>query len=800
MIKRPMCLICLLFMVFLFTAGWLGIPPEWGNPLPEEIRSCLKEHPAVRVLGEVESRQETEGPDVLILKNSYLFFQSTKFPLKNLKVNLIQNLPVPVGAVLLLSGNIAEIKGPRVPGEFDSRQYYSARQIYYALEEAVVLDYSADYDMLQQGIADLRKNLSYGISQAAGSDAPLFSAVVLGDKSGVDEETNLLYRMTGILHVFALSGLHITVLCMGLYKILMACGAGVWPSGLAAMCFAVFYAVLTGGSFSALRAVTMFVAAIAGKILGRVYDPLTALSFAAILMLAESPACLYDSGFLMSFAAVLGVTVVTPGLQYIFHISPGESRRGKPGKRFLRGRREIPGKNSDIRFFGSGEKISISKLLLTSLGVQLAALPVMLWFYGEVSLIGIFLNLLILPTAGILLVSAAVTALLGYGGVMAAGVPFIGPVLVNASRIAAWPGRILLMLYDTAGRRASGTVPCTWIAGRPELWQCGVYYLLLFMTVFLAGQCRKYEDRRTTAGNADKHQRRNTGRVRMIIFSMLAVALLVLSLRDHSHLKVACLDVGQGNGIVIQTPSGQCFLVDAGSSNKQNLGKTRLLPYLKNQGISYVDAVFITHTDHDHISGVRYLFDMIAANLTSVRVGRLILPDWEDPPDLWKELQEAALLAGAEVDAAGQGDVFEGKDIAFKICAPAAGASGADANEEGQVLELFYESFRALFPGDIGEETEKKLVEAGEIEDVGLLVVPHHGSKYSSSPEFLGKAKAEIAVVSCSENNLYGHPSPEAVDRLAAAGSQVEYTMRNGTITIETDGEKVWIERFVMDE
>ena len=221
------------------------------------------------------------------------------------------------------------------------------------------------------------------------------------------------------------------------------------------------------------------------------------------------------------------------------------------------------------------------------------------------------------------------------------------------------------------------------------------------------------------------------------------------------------------------------------------------MPYLKNQGISYVDAIFISHTDLDHISGVLQLLETISSGLTTIRVGTLVLPDWKDPPDTWTELAKAAWTAGAKVVTGHRGDVFQGKDVQFRIISPQSGVVTEDLNEAGMVMEMTYGNFKALFTGDIGEGTENELLTDGQLEDVDVLKVAHHGSRFSSSDLFLKAVHAETAVISCSENNTYGHPAPETVDRLNEAGCRVEYTMKSGAVTIQTDGELIKVERYI---
>lgn len=146
-----------------------------------------------------------------------------------------------------------------------------------------------------------------------------------------------------------------------------------------------------------------------------------------------------------------------------------------------------------------------------------------------------------------------------------------------------------------------------------------------------------------------------------------------------------------------------------------------------------------------------------------------------------------------------KGDELHCGLVSFSILWPEKNATGKDVNEEAMVMELSFGEFQMLFTGDIGADTEKKLLASGILKDVDCLKVGHHGSRYSTTEAFLEKIKPELAIISCSSTNTYGHPSPETVERLEAAGSQVEYTMESGAITVETDGKKLKIHRFRKD-
>lgn len=525
------------------------------------------------------------------------------------------------------------------------------------------------------------------------------------------------------------------MLGMGLFSLLRKLSLGNVPAGLISLCVILQYGMLTGSSVSAMRAVSMFVLAIGARILGRSYDLLTALAVSAILLLLDTPAYLYSSSFLLSFGAVAGLGSLAPALN-----------------------RLIDSENPWV------------KTLISSLAVQLMTLPVVLRIYGEVSILGIALNLIVLPTVSVVLVCGLCCSLVGVFSIFAAG-------------LVLFPGNLLLVIYERLCILAGEFPFCTWIGGAPEIWKCGVYY------VVLAGGIRgililhgKWEN--------DGMKIRQKG----MLLSVVLISILFLGFRQRNYLSVTCLDIGQGDAIVIQIPGGKNIMVDGGSSSKKNTAAGQLLPYLKNQGISVVDAILLSHTDIDHISGVQELMDLKEKHLTTLRIKYLLLPDWKNPEPVYDELEAKAKRCGISVLKLQQGQKLQFRDATMKILSPEPGAEGTDPNEEGLVMELCYGKFRGLFTGDIGEETEKKLLP--RLDDVDFLKVGHHGSRYSSCQEFLDRIQPEAAVISCSESNTYGHPSPETIKRLEQNGIKTMYTMKSGAVTVSTDGGHMWMETF----
>lgn len=732
--RRPVCILCLLLMVLLCIADWLGIPLIRGNPLPADLKYMIEEASEVSAVGEVERCADTEISQSVYLKNVSVIYKSEKVSIGKLKVFLKRKEELPAGSLVLVRGILEEVEGPRNPGEFNSRQYYACRHTYYFMKKAVIEKKSKDFSGYGQFLLDVRQKLGEIFDRAAEKYAPVFRAIVLGDKTELESETKMRYQMSGIVHILAISGLHISVLVVGLYELLKRFGFGIWPSGMISLVLMLNYGMMTGGSVSTMRAVIMFLISVGAKILGRIYDMPTALSLAAILVLMDSPAYLLDGGFWLSFGAVVGVGAVEPAFREIFGI------KGKVGKAFE-----------------------------TSFAVQVTTLPVMLWFYGEVSVAGIFLNLLVLPTVGIVLVSGVATALIGLGWRMGAVV-------------CALPGQGLLWMYEELCKLAGMAPFCTWVGGQPQIWQIVVYYVILAVILFLG----KHK------GIREKHRDLPRRKARSlfpggITAGLLILAVCILGWRPARGLRITCLDIGQGDAIMVETPEGQNFLIDGGSSNKKGICQYQILPFLKNRGISFVDAVFISHTDGDHISGIEEFLEYQILGVTSVKIGKLILPEWSEPPGEWEELKNLAEKAGVPVHTAKAGDIFRGKNVRFRVLSPWEGASGENVNEEAMVMELSCERFKGLFTGDIGMETEERLLEEGVLEDVDYLKVGHHGSKHSSGEEFLRKISPELAVISVSESNTYSHPAPETIERLENAGAKVWCTKDCGAVSVEVE-------------
>lgn len=722
--RRPVCLVCLFLMLCLYVTDLVGISMINGNPLPVSVQKYISEHPKLTVSGEVQECQAEEYSLSVYLKQVCLTVGSEQIPIENIKVYLNKEEQIRIGMFLRVCGKLEEIPGPRNPGEFDSKQYYACRKIYYQMKDGEVCDKSTGYSYFGQFLQEIRQKAETILDEAAGAYAGIFQAMILGERGNLDAETKMQYQMAGIMHILAISGLHISFVGMGFFRLLKKAGAGNGVAGAVSAFLIYAYGIVTGGSVSAMRAVGMFLVLVGAGIAGRSYDLLSAMALSAIVLLLDAPAYLYNVSFLLSFGAVIGIGALTPEICSLLNL-----------------------------------KKRTAKSLAGSVIVWLITLPIALHAYGEVSLAGVILNLLVLPTSGIVLAS----------GIFALPV---GIFVIEIAKRVVFPGKCVLFLYEKLCEVVDWIPHSTWIAGSPQLWQCAVYYVMLGVAFTGVKWGKK------------------AASVALVIF-----AVVFLGYHSRNGLAITCLDIGQGDCCVLKMPGGENFLIDGGSSNKKNTAVYQILPYLKNQGIAILDGIFVSHTDQDHISGIEELLELCAQKLTTVRVKNLILPDWDTTGGEYEKLKMLAEQTGIRVQTVREGNLLKTKEAQIEILAPENGADGSDTNEDGMVMKVHFGKFRGLFTGDIGAETEKKLLDS--MEDVDFLKVAHHGSKYSTCQGFLDVVSPEIAVISCSAKNTYGHPSADTIKKLEDCGAQVEYTMKNGAITVRTDGEGIWLDRFI---
>ncbi len=662
------------------------------------------------------------------------------------------------GQMLRIKGKLRAFETARNEGGFDSRKYYRSIGIDYRME-AEEVEACSKAPVLEKWISQFSGRIAYVYSQAASrEDASVISAMVLGNKADLDSGIRELYQKNGIAHILTISGLHVSLIGMMLYRAARRCGIG--NSAAFGICSAVLavYLALAGNGLSARRAVLMCAAAMGADVLGRTFDMLSALSLSMMLAVWENIWVLENTGFLLSYSAVLGIALLVPVLE--------ECLLGKWRRRV----KEMDRKHDFLHVFFQECFLGAAKSAAGSLGITLATLPVIAGAYFEVPSYSILLNLAVLPLMSVLLLSALAAGILGLVSLKAAGF-FMGT------------SHFILLLYKTLCTFAQRLPGAVWVTGRPSAVRCAAYYGVL-AALFILLRFR-----------INNEKIKNTGRLRQAsLFAGCALALILLFGRREDRLLIKMLDVGQGECILVCLPDKTTWLFDGGSSDISNVGEKRIYPMLRANGITKIDAVFVSHTDADHINGLIELFGHAG---TSLEIGQLVLPDaaGQEEQDSGSQLRKQAEEAGITVSCAGARQIFysSGKAASLECLHPSEDCKTYGINDSSAVYRLEYGRFSMLFTGDVEKTGEMSFLSSCPPGHVSVLKVAHHGSATSTTDELLSQASPQIALISCGINNRYGHPAEQTLQRLNDNGASVFATNESGQITIKTDGRRIWV-------
>ena len=701
-------------------------------------------------------RIEKTTRTVIYLKKAILIRSgSTKnYPIRNIKctgkeekINSLRE-----GMHVRLEGMLVLPELPRNPGQFNRRIYESGKKIDFYLENPTVLEVKEQRSGVREVVEIWKTEMMNRCEKIyPDEEAGILEAMLFGEKSELSGDIKELYQAAGISHVLVISGLHISLLALAVAGILRRLGFPMPVWVILSVGVLAVYGILIGQPTTAVRALLMFFVLQGARLLGRSYDLLSALAFAGILMLLDNPDLILDGGCRLSFCAVIGVGWYVSEKNKIFRsIGEKEKRknRGKGGK----------GSNAG----------AILENIRAGWYLWLFTLPVMLDTFYQVSVVGILWNLVAIPLLPVIIASG------GLGVVLAGWNIFLGS-------LAGSPAYGMLQLYQEIGNISEKLPVGMWTPGQPSKPVIAGYYLVIFLLVLVEKQLIKREKR---------------WKIRKIFPGMeLCSMLLLLLLMAHpwqQREKITFLDVGQGDASLLQS-GGQTLLLDGGSTSQKNVGTYVILPYIKQQGISCLEAIVLTHTDQDHINGVTEVLEEGKKGRLTVK--NLMYPYWMEGTEQGKQLKKLAEEAGASCRKIRAGDRLTIGKAEAVVLYPKEQEKIAEPNAGSLVLFWKWEGVRAMFTGDLPEGKERELLQ--NLPACEILQVGHHGSATSTCREFLEQVQPSLAVISCAMKNRYGHPSPDTVDRLKKTGCEIRYTMRSGAITIRKRGREILVTEYL---
>lgn len=654
------------------------------------------------------------------------------------------------GDVVRLRGSLRLPPKLRNPGGFDYRAYLSRRGVcctMYVGEPDHVSVRGSRRGRLQSFLVVARAYIRTQVARYVpnASTEAVLRALLLGDRSRITDAQRDRFAKTGLMHLLAVSGLHVFLVGMVLYVLLrpflMRLGLRWRAVEITRAVLTVLvlggYMLLTGGRPSVVRAVIMATLFIGGVVFQRSAHPLNTLGVAALILLALRPPALSDVGFQLSISAVAGIVTLNPRLL------------GAVSEQY---------RTSQVaNWLVSTGTVSAAAILGTA--------PVLLFHFGWVSVAGLLLNVVGIPCTGLAL-SAAIL-MVATGGVWSlpgasfgsAADLFVQGLLATSRYGAEW--------FSWAGVRMA----------MPDLWVLGA---LVAALIALAQWPRP--------------RLRWRWIIVVLVVATVSVWDGVVGRGSKPTLEAVFFDVGQGGATLLTTPQESHVLIDAGPrSPSGSAAEFVILPYLERWGIQKLDAVVVTHPDEDHLGGVPTL-------LKEVSVVQVVDNGRPANTELYDEFKRLHERSGTLRRTVQRGDtLLTDSSVRIQVLAPPrkGRARIETENNASVVLRVSYGEVDFLLPGDVEARAENDLVQTyGEQLESEVVKVPHHGSSTSSTPRFVRSASDPeeklYAVISVGRNDQYGMPHDTVLTRWQDHGAKVRNTAENGAVWMRTDGQEVW--------
>jgi competence protein ComEC len=757
-------------LLLFFSLGCLSLAPRYLAPhAPGHITRFISDRPC-RIAGCVASRPVRKDYRVKFVLSRIRLSEAASGkrpqPVKGrLKATVYgrPGQPLAVGDQLRFTGTIRPLHNFQNPGGFDYKSFMADQNVWgstYASAEKVEIRAGPPPGPLAGFVLKKRRSTASLIQDAAEGEArAVLSTLVLGDRQLLSPSLEKAFNRAGASHILAISGLHVGIVagfaffaCKHLLLFFPALRQRGWAGkGAAAMAIlpVVSYGLLAGMSPSTQRAVIMVSVFLLSLLIERESDIVNTLAAAALAILVFAPPALFRVSFQLSFAAVLaiicGMASLRPRLPETL-----------PGRSLLQ---------------PAADFMAVSAFAIAG------TTPLILHYFNQAAFFGILTNILVIPLIGFLVVPAALFSVLVMAPLAA------GPAVLGLCLAAGILEAVLPVLHWISG------IP--WAAAKtvtPSILELACIYILLFGGLF---------HRIRGGGNAAGPWHGPPSALALLLF--LTAGLLAADIAYWCHdrywnrdFSATVLDVGQGSAALVRLPAGGRILIDGGGFTSNavfDVGENVVAPYLWDRKIASLDAVVLSHPDADHVNGLVYVLRHFSvktvystqqpADSKGYREFIRVIEKKGIPHPDFSRLPKRLNVGGAALE------------ILHPARKNASSWQGKDRNEHSLVIKAEYRGFSILFPGDITAPAEARLLAAGAQKlDSTVLVAPHHGSRTSSTPEFLKAVTPQAVIISAGIRNRFSLPSPSVLERYRSLGCAVFVTNRNGAVKVRlADGQ-----------
>ena len=567
------------------------------------------------------------------------------------------------------------------------------------------------------------------------TDAAAIFAMLFGGYEGIDPALLEAYTTTGIVHILSVSGSHISLIAAVIAWIAVILRLPRWFGAAVVISAIFFYVLLAGMVPPAVRSGMMGGAAFLGLVLGRERDAKYLLLLTGLFMLMVSPLLLFHISFQLSFLATAGLLFLAPVLAAKMHRLPR----------------------------------LVSMAFSITIAAQLMVLPVLAWYFNQVSISALLANLVVVPIVELIIIMGL------FAGIVAYLLPLFGGILFAADSV------LLGISFELTRALAALPLSKVWLPSMGIVPSVCYYAVILML-------CAPTEMRRKILSRFLAYRRI----VAVLCFSLL-VGVCAWRMVMPREMAVHFIDVGQGDCALVVTPHGHAMLFDTGGTRDSafDIGARVDVPYLLHYGVREVDYIFLSHAHEDHAAGAGAILSRLPvkhvytadegrhAYAMSMRLG--------DANPLLSKLSRAA---------AGDTFVLDGVTVEVLYAPALDPLDNATGNEVSNVYRIRYGDASFLFTGDLIREHEQRMLAAGTDASATVLKIPHHGSHTSSSEEFIRAVHPMYAVYCVGAGNSFGHPHADVMERYKQMQVKTLRTDEDGAIIFRTDGHHLFVETF----
>ena len=724
---------------------------QYKNLYPEE---------SIMVEGIIISNQEEREYKNRYKVNVLTVNSSNKYHFTQIYIDVKKDVQLEYGDKVILQGEFRKGSEQRNTGGFDYQLYLKSINIYGTLNVESYEKISSDnVNWIEKSINKIKLTITENIEKVLEKEEEqIVKGLILGDTTVLEEELKEKFQVANISHVLAVSGMHIIYIIMGIEMLLKKL-LGKRNVRYVVITGLIFYMSITGFTSSIVRAGIMGIMNVVAFLVYKKNDIWTSMAISLEIILIQNPYAITGVGLQLSYLGTIGIILFSKNIkQYLDNIKWIKNNiRIKRNKRI--------------------SKIveNLKDMISVTLSAQFMIFPIMLYHFNMIGIYFVITNILVSVIIGPIMFLSIIFIFVSFIHLQ---------ISQHISIFLSFGIKCLIQISNLANLPFSKIYVST-----PSILGIIIYYIFIFSSnqiyiiytnKYLNSTKRRfknlialmkyklYEEKKKIRKMYQKILRERN--VKALIVKTYKVIFLIIFLigicQFPKNLEIHFLDVGQGDSCFIITPEQKTILIDGGgsTSNTFDVGKETLIPYLLDKGYTKLDYVFISHFDQDHVGGILSI-------LQELKVGQVFISKQGEKSENYETFLELVNEKKINVQEVKAGDKVTIGDITFHVLWPIEKQIEENIlNNNAMVMKLQYRSFSMLFTGDIEEIAEKKILHIYkndlDILQSSVLKVAHHGSKSSSTEEFLKAVNGEVAIIGVGENNMFGHPSNVVLERL----------------------------------